>query len=160
MPTLQQRITSLATAIGTSIKGLTTNQGSLAALTTTAKGSLVDSINEVNAKPSVQINDTVASGTSTYSSNKIQAVADAAALATKDALLNGASSAFDTLQEIEVQLGSNGTAASNLTTAVGNRVRFDAAQTLTTAQITQACNNIGIGEPDTDFTATFNAALV
>lgn len=157
--TLAGRVAALATAIGLKIKDLYTNQGSLAALTTTAKGSLVSAINELKAGGSV-INDAAASGTTTYSSTKIQAVADASALAVKTQLLGGASAAFDTLSEIEAKLGTDDTSLANLLTAVGTRVRFDAAQTLTAGQMTQACANIGIGEPDTDFVSTFNAALV
>jgi len=156
---LSARILALAVATGTAIKNLITNQGTLSTLTTTAKNSLVAAINEVKSS-SILINDTTASGTTTYSSNKIQLVADASALATKNALLAGASSAFDTLKEIEVELIKDSNIAAGLTTAVGNRVRFDAAQSLTTAQITQVGNNIGIGEPDTDFVAAFKAALV
>jgi hypothetical protein len=37
-------------------------------------------------------------------------------------------------------------------------VRFDASQTLTTPQMLQACTNLGIGDPDTDFLAAYNAA--
>jgi hypothetical protein len=157
--TLQQRITALATTIGTSVKSLITNQGSLASLTTTAKTSLVSAINEVKAS-GVAINDAAASGTTTYSSNKIQSVVDSAVLTTKNSLINGASTAFDTLQEVEVALNSNATAATNMITAIGNRVRFDAAQTLTALQITQVNANIGIGDPDADLVAIFNAALV
>lgn len=157
--TLAARVAALATAIGLKIKDIITNMGSLSALTTTAKGSLVSAINEVKAG-GLQINDTTASGSTTYSSNKIQAVADASAQAVKTQLLGGASAAFDTLQEVEAALAGDSTALNNLLTAVGNRVRFDAAQTLTTGQITQACANIGVGEPDTDFVSTFNTALV
>jgi hypothetical protein len=157
--TIVERITALANAIGAKIKDLYAKQGALASLTTTDKTTLVAAINEVKSTAGVQINDAAASGTTTYSSTKIQAVADAAALATKNSLLNGAGSAFDTLQEVEVALNSNTTAAGNMTTAIGNRVRFDAAQTLTAPQITQACTNIGIGEPDTDFSATFATAV-
>jgi hypothetical protein len=159
--TLQQRITALATTIGTIVKSLITNQGSLSALTTTAKNSLVSAINEVKGS-TVVINDAAASGTTTYSSNKIELVADAAALAKFNQLVGGASTALDTLGEIEAKLGTEDTAITNLLASVGNRVRFDAPQTvaLTAAQITQVGANIGIGEPDTDFVGVFNAALV
>jgi hypothetical protein len=157
---IAQRITDLATAIGGKIKQLTTNQGTLSSLTTTAKGSLVAAINEVKTSAGVQINDSAASGTSTYSSTKIQQVADAAALAVKNQLTNGASTLLDTFQEVETAMNANTSAASSLLTAVGNRVRFDSAQTLTAPQMTQACVNIGVGEPDTDFAAAFATAVV
>lgn len=56
MSTLAVRIADLITAIGTDIKQHTTwitgsSNGNLSGLTTTAKGSVVAAINEVNAKP-------------------------------------------------------------------------------------------------------------
>ncbi|PWK27034.1 hypothetical protein LV89_01846 [Arcicella aurantiaca] len=157
--TLQERISALATAIGGKIKQLFQNQGNLSALVTTEKTNLVGAINEV-ANATTLIDDVTPSASKTYSSNKIQSVVSAAATATKNELLGGASSAFDTLQEIESRLGSDNNSIGSLLTAVGFRVRFDAPQTLTAAQITQVNANLGIGEPNTDFVATFNAALV
>lgn len=164
MATLAQRITSLATAIGTNIKSLITNQGSLPALTTTSKISLVSAINEVKSSiplVSAFINDVTASGTTTYSSTKVQSQIDSAKQALKTEIFGGAvSSALDTLTEIEAKFGGNDTALNNLLTSVGFRVKFDAPQTLTALQITQVGTNIGVGEPDTDFVTTFNNALV
>jgi hypothetical protein len=53
---------------------------------------------------------------------------------------------------------SDETTAVALATAVNNRVRYDATQTLSTAQMLQACTNLGIGDPDTDFLSAYNAA--
>ena len=53
-----------------------------------------------------------------------------------------------------------------LLAAVNNRVRFDAAQSLTVAEQLQARSNIGavaasdVGNTDTDFVAVFVGALV
>jgi hypothetical protein len=80
--------------------------------------------------------------------------------AAKNALTNGAAAALDTLSELAAALGNDANFASTITTALGYRLRFDAVQTLTTEQKTQACANIGIGEPDTDFVTTFNSGLV
>jgi hypothetical protein len=66
--------------------------------------------------------------------------------------------AYDTLQEIEAKLGSDDTALANLLTAVGNRVSFADAQSLTAAQQLQACTNLGLGDPTTDFAAAYTAA--
>ena len=58
------------------------------------------------------------------------------------------------------------TGIAALTAAIDKRVRFDAAQTLTVPEQTQARSNIGavaatdIGDTNTDFVAIFNAALV
>ena len=53
-----------------------------------------------------------------------------------------------------------------LLAAVNNRVRYDAAQTLTVAEQLQARSNIGaasavdVGNTDTDFVTIFEGALV
>jgi hypothetical protein len=159
--TLEQRLTALVNAIGAKDKAQSTAIGSLAALNTTAKGSLVAAINEVLAAigSSTQISDTTVATTTTYSSSKIEALIDSEVAAAINTILGGASAAYDTLLEIQNLLGTQDSSLTNLLTAVGNRIRFDAAQTLTAEQKTQACANLGIGEPDTDFVAVYNAAL-
>jgi hypothetical protein len=164
MASLSDRIKSLALDVAADIKTLTANQGSLTSLTTTAKTSLVAAINELKTAIAglsgggAEIDDD-ADGESTdtavtWSAYKILTKIDAAI----DALKGGASSAYDTLKELEEELSGQDTALSQLLTAVNNRVRYDAAQTLTAAQKTTACTNIGIGEPDTDFVAIYTAA--
>ena len=65
-----------------------------------------------------------------------------------------------TLAELAAALGNDANFASTVSTSLSYRLRYDAAQTLTAAQKTQACSNIGVGEPDTDFVTTFNSGLV
>ena len=165
MSTLQVRITDLATRVATEIKSVKTlvngNAADLSALTTTQKTSLVAAINELknavdNAGSSITISDSTSSTTQVWSSSKIASEIQAA----KDALTNGAAAALDTLLELASALGNDANFASTITTALGYRLRFDAVQTLTTEQKTQACANLGIGEPDTDFVTTFNSGLV
>ena len=63
--------------------------------------------------------------------------------ALKTEILGGADAAYDTLVEIQ-QLLQNGTSGLDaLLAAINNRVRFDAAQTLTVAEQLQARTNIG-----------------
>ena len=76
------------------------------------------------------------------------------------AMINSAPAALDTLTELAAALGNDANFATTINTALGYRLRFDAAQTLTTGQKTQACANLGIGEPNTDFVTTFNSGLV
>ena len=97
-----------------------------------------------------------------YSSSKIVTLLDAL----KAEILGGADAAYDTLVEIQ-QLLQNGTSGLDaLLAAVNNRVRFDAAQTLTAPEQAQARSNIGavaasdVGNTDTDFVAVFEGALV
>ena len=165
MSTLQVRITDLATRVATEIKSVKTlingNAADLSALTTTQKTSLVDAINELknavdNAGSSITISDSTSSTTEVWSSSKIASEIQAA----KDALTDGASAALDTLAELASALGDDASFASTVTTSLGYRLRFDDVQTLTTEQKTQACANLGIGEPDTDFVTTFNSGLV
>ena len=165
MSTLQVRITDLATRVATECKSIRTlmnaNSSDLSALTTTQKTSLVAAINELKSSITalgtpLTISDSTSNTTQVWSSSKVASEIQAA----KDAITNGAASALDTLSELAAALGNDANFASTLTTALGYRLRFDAAQTLTVGQITQACANIGIGEPNTDFVTTFNSGLV
>ena len=165
MSTLAARISDLAIRLATACKSIRTlvngNAADLSSLTTTQKTSLVAAINELknaidNAGPSITISDSTSSTTEVWSSSKIASEIQAA----KDALTNGASAALDTLAELASALGNDASFASTVTTALGYRLRFDDVQTLTTEQKTQACTNLGIGEPDTDFVTTFNSGLI
>ena len=165
MSTLQTRITDLATRMATECKSLRTlinaNASTLSALTTTQKGSLVAAINELKTAidsvgSSITISDATTSTTQVWSSSKVSTAIQTA----KDELTNGAASALDTLAELAAALGNDANFASTVTTALGYRLRYDAAQTLTAGQKTQACANLGVGEPDTDFVTTFNTGLV
>lgn len=141
---LATNISNLATRIATECKSLRANNGDLTTLTTSAKSNLVAAINELQAglqaasAGAAGINDSASSGTSTYSSSKI----DSQIAAAVAALVNGAPAALDTLAEIATQLANDEAGAAAMSTAIGNRVRFDAAQTLTTAQKAQALSNI------------------
>ena len=163
MATLEQRLIDLANAIGADIKSLNLNQGTLSALSTTAKTSLVSAINEIYAALSsagASINDAAGDGntTETWSANKIFDTIEAAKAAVKNDLTAGAATALDTLNELATALNNDPNFYTTIATALTNRVRFDAAQALTAPQKTQACANIGIGEPDTDFSATYATA--
>lgn len=161
---LQTQIVALAQAIGADVKTLRSNDGDLTALKTTAKANLVVAINELAdilaaAGQGVTINDSsTTSTTQTWSANKSNTTITAAVKALEDKLVGGASSALDTLKELQDAIGSDPNFAATISTALGYRVRFDAAQTLTTAQQLQACTNIGVGNPETNFVATYNTA--
>ena len=165
MSTLATRITDLATRLATECKSIRTllngNAADLSSLTTTQKTSLVAAINELktaidNSGSAITISDSTSSTTEVWSSSKVSAAIAQA----KSDLVNGAGAALDTLSELAAALGNDASFASTVTTALGYRLRFDAAQTLTAGQKTQACANLGIGEPDTDFVTTFNSGLV
>lgn len=80
--------------------------------------------------------------------------------AAKDAILGaGVPAALDTLDELAAALGDDANFAATVTTALGNRVRVDAAQGLTSGEKIQARSNIGLGTAAVlDVPASGNAA--
>ena len=160
---LATRIESLVIRVAQEFNDVRAKAGNLANLTTTDKSNLVAAINELKAAvvSSSEIDDGNIATSSTYSSSKIVTLLDAL----KTEILGGADAAYDTLLEIQ-QLLQNGTSGLDaLLTAVNNRVRFDAAQSLTAPEQAQARSNIGavaasdVGNTDTDFVAVFEGAL-
>lgn len=108
----------------------------------------------------VQIDDTAGDGDTgvVWSADKSVDAIAVARQGLKDELLGGVGPAFDTLKELADALAAENDIIVALTTAVGNRIRFDDVQTLTTAQKLQACTNMGIGDPETDLVAAYTAA--
>lgn len=167
----------LAAAIGADVKLLTAAHGDLTALPTTAKDSLVAAIAEIytlaqNGGGAV-IDDTAGNGATTvvWSADKVFDAIEAAKVATKNELLDGAGAAYDTFKELQDLLVGNEDAVAALTAAVGNRVRFDAAQVLTAEQQGTARSNIGaaaaadvaalttaVGDTEADLVAAYNTA--
>ena len=170
--TLEQRLIALAQAMGADVKALLQAQGSLSALSTTAKNNLVAAINELKTAMdntvtgSVTINDAAGDGatTVTWSADKIHDTIEAARLAVKNELTDGAGAALDTLAELAAALNDDPDFAATIAAEIANRVRYDAAQTLTAPQQAQARANIGaqsaaaIGDPDRDLVADYTAA--
>ena len=62
------------------------------------------------------------------------------------ALVDSAPATLNTLDELASALGDDANFATTTSTALGNRVRFDASQSLTNTQKTQARSNIGAQE--------------
>ena len=156
---LATRIESLVIRVAQEFNDVRAKAGNLANLTTTDKSNLVAAINELKAAvvSSAVIDDAHVAATTTYSSNKIVSLLDAL----KTEILGGADAAYDTLVEIQ-QLLQNGTSGLDaLLAAVNNRVRFDAAQSLTVAEQLQARSNIGavaasdVGNTDTANPCTY-----
>lgn len=163
----------LATRVATEIKAVRTlvngNAADLSALSTTAKSNLVAAINELktavdNAASTggAVIDDTATVTNETWSSSKINTAINAAI----SALVASSPATLDTLNELATALGDDPNFATTMTTALGNRLRVDAAQGLTAPQQQQGRDNLSvysqaqIGDPTTDFVATFNAGLV
>jgi len=161
---LQTQLNSFVLRVADEFNTVKGRTGTLTALTTTDKSSLVAAINELKTAviTSVAIDDLTIGTASTYSSSKIVTLLDAL----KADLLGGADPAFDTLLELQQALQNDQTGIAALTASIDKRVRFDAAQALTVPEQTQARDNIGavasadIGDTTTDFVAIFDAALV
>ena len=149
------KLLDLATRIATELKTHKTlingNAADLSALKTTAKSNLVAALNEVKdalGSAGAAIDDAATATGTTWSSTKINTQINAAITA----LISGAPSASDTLKELADQITALAQTDAGL-------LSFAQAQTLTAQQKTQGCTNLGIGEPETDFVATFNAGL-
>ena len=161
---LQTQLNSFVLRVAEEFNTVKGRTGTLTALTTTDKSSLVAAINELKAavQASGAIDDAQVATTSTYSSSKIVTLLDTL----KAEILGGADAAYDTLLEIQQLLQDGTSGLDALLTAVNHRVRFDAAQTLTAAEAAQARSNIGavaaadVGDTDTDFVAIFEGALL
>ena len=134
----------------------------------------VDALEKKTVDLTTLIKDTSTETTSVWSSTKTNAAITAAVSSTKTELTNkinadvakvksdilgaGVPETLDTLKEIADKLNGDAALVANLSVALNNRVRFDEAQVLSSEQKTIACTNIGIGEPNTDFVAIYNAA--
>lgn len=107
------------------------------------------------------IDDTTPSTTTVYSSTKTAAAISAAVAA----IIDTAPGALDTLNELAAALGDDPNFATTINTALGNRVRVDAAQSFTAPQQAQARTNIDaasatdVGDTTTNFVTVFEAGL-
>lgn len=176
---LELKLNSFATAVGTDIKALLTGQGSLSSLSTTAKANLVAAINELKTaldglqSGAIGIDDEATTGTTvTWSVTKINDILTTSLTDLKDEILGpNAAAALDTLKELAAAIGDDPNFAATLAADLNKRVRFDAAQTLTSGEKIQARANIeaasatdfgalitGLGAYDADLVAAYNAA--
>ena len=161
---IAEAVTPLATEIADDVQAIRVSLGNLADLDTAATN-LTDAVNEVKAlvgQAGAVIDDVTASASTVYSSSKTVSEITSRVTAQIAALVDGAAAAFDTLRELSDALANNTTAASALTTAVANRVRFDAAQTLSVAELAQVRFNLQYGDFSTlgaELGSAYNTAL-
>ena len=101
------------------------------------------------------INDSATNTSDAWSSQKIS---DEISTAVNN-LVDGAPAALDTLNELAAAIGDNVSYEASVTTALGNRLRFDAAQALDSGEKAQALTNLGIVASTQDFAADFTAGL-
>ena len=159
----ETKLIALAQAIAADVKLLRNRTGDMTSLTTTAKDSVVNAINELYVmigSAGATINDSVGNGATsvTWSADKSFDMIEAAKVAVTNSILGGAGAAFDTLKELQDLLTTDEGLVTALTLKVGEKVSFAEAQTLTTGQRLQACQNIGIGDPEYDLAAAYNTA--
>lgn len=157
------KLIALAQAIAGDVKLLTNRIGDLTSLPTTAKGNIVAAIQEIYTlmgQAGAVIDDAAGNGATsvTWSADKIYDMIELAKAAVKTDLLGGATAAFDTLKELQDLITGDESIVSALSTKVGEKVSFAEVQTLTTAQRLQACQNLGIGDPETDLVSVYNTA--
>lgn len=138
MALLQDNLNALVTQIGTDM-GL-------------VKDDIAAALAAIAALPSVAslINDAAGAGVTdkTWSADKLvsefAATITAAVAQAKTEIVDGAPTAYDTLQEIAAYISTDQTQAAAILLALDNRVRFDAAQALSAAEQEQAQANIGV----------------
>lgn len=145
---LESRVSEFAARTGQEIKKV---RGEIATSNTAAEaltqrvaaneGAITALQGEVAKK--VEIDDAQASGTKTYSSQKVEAKITAAKQSVKDDLLGGAGEAYDTLKELADALVTNKDAITALQQIAQGHVQFDKAQALNDDQKKQARANIG-----------------
>lgn len=169
---LETNLRSLVQRVATETKSLRTllngNTIDNSALTTTAKANLVAAINEVRdlavqaAGGGATINDSGASRGAVFSS---QETLDRLTALKAEIMGPNVNAALDTLKEIGDELASKGDALAALTTGLSKRLRFDASQTLTTAEQTQVRANIGavsaadVGDTAYNYVSLFEQGL-
>lgn len=103
----------------------------------------------------VAINDAVTNTSDAWSSQKIS---DSIA-ASVAALIDGAPGALDTLNELAAAINDDATFTTTVMTALGLRVRVDAAQAFTGPQQAQGRANLGIVASTVNFATNFNTAI-
>ena len=141
-----------ARSIASPLTGYTAGAGTVA-----ATDSILQAIQKLDGNAGALINDGAASTSNVWSSAKTDTEISSAV----SGLLDAAPAALDTLNELAAALGDDAAFSTTVSTALGNRVRFDAAQTITGGNLTQLeiNTNLGSGCTNFDYEAAFVTAL-
>lgn len=144
--TMLEKFHQLAAAVGNDIREVLASAGDLTALTTAQKDSLIEAINELKAFADGYLNgvidDQSVSPNSTYSSQKIIQVTEAAIQLIK----LGAPESFDTLKEIADWISGDQTRTAEIIDGIENSVRFDVTTSLAVGQIKNVHETINVGD--------------
>lgn len=159
----EAKLIALAQAVAGDVKLLRNRIGDMTSLPTTAKDSVVNAIIELYGllgSSGAVIDDAAGNGATavTWSADKSFDMIEAAKTAVTNSILGGAGAAFDTLKELQDLLVNDEGLVTALTLKVGEKVSFAEVQTLTASQRLQACQNIGIGDPESDLVTAYNTA--
>lgn len=151
---LELKIVALAQGIAGDVKNLRAKQGT-SVLNTTAQN-ISDAINELNGLiggSGAVIDDSAGNGDTNvvYSADRVFDLIEQAKQEVTNSLTNGAGDALNTFSELEAALGGDANFANTIANTLSNKVDFSTSQTLTSIQRTQACENIGVGNPNRDF---------
>lgn len=174
-------------ALRTLING---NLANLSALTTTDKTNLVNAINELVAatpdlslallkannlsdivdaaiartnldiRSTAEITSEITAAIATITLASLNGLTQTEVDARIQLVVDSAPAALDTLNELAAALGDDPNFAATLTTQMSKKVDVSIAQTFTVAEQLQGCQNIGIGDPETDYVSIFEAALI
>jgi len=184
---LDSRAAALATQIGNDVQLLLANQGDLTGLNTTAKNSIVDAVNEVFAglggggdliaannlsdlasaaaartnldvRSTAQITAEISAAIAAITLGSLGGLDEAEVDARVQLVVDSAPAALDTINELAAALGDDANFAATVATSLSNKVDFSAPQTKTTGQKLQACQNIGVGDPEVDLLGAYTTA--
>lgn len=169
--TLDIRLSDLITRVGTefktvkaSVSSVDGHVGTLSNLTTTAKSSLVDALNELVGAvggAGAQIDDGSLSTLTTWSSDKSDSEITARISAAVNSLVGAAPGTLDTLGEIATALGDDANVAATLTALITTKADDSAVVKLTGAQTVAGVKTFSSAPavPDSSFTIAKVAGL-
>lgn len=116
---------------------------------------LKSEIEKVQLSSSSTIDDSSNTSTDkTWSASKIYTSIDSAI----SSIIENSPAALDTLNELAAALNNDPNFAATLATQMGYRVRVDEIQSFSEQEQKQGCENLGIGDPTTDFLDAYNTA--
>ncbi|MDQ7745467.1 hypothetical protein [Hydrogenophaga pseudoflava] len=147
----QSNLAAAFLRVSNAIMALHGRIGTLASLPTTNKTSLVAALTELHGLiggAGAVIDDGATATGTVWSSTRTQNAITSAITA----LISGAPSAQDTLGEIAAQITALQAVDAKLLSVGG-------AQAFTTAEQLQGCQNLGIGDPEHNYTTAINTAL-
>lgn len=144
-------LNALTARVSTAESNISNNTGDIATVQgaiQTLNGSVSEiesALEELEAAvaSATEISDTTTGTSKTWSSTKINNELTAAKTEVKNDILGGAGTAYDTLQELAALIQTSQGEIDALEKLAAGHVKFDAAQSLTTTQQTQARTNIG-----------------